>query len=118
MVIRYFGLKEEDMNNTRPFSHYEFTYLIGKPLCIRAIKPKVQNIPIRSVYSIPWLAVITQVWQEGDEVYVQLGNAKFTTKELWNAFEYAVIGEETWVYTPTGKVKSTIYSEFSKPIGD
>ena len=100
------------MDNLRPLTLPEFTYLIGKPLCVRAIKPRIQNIPIKHVYSVPWLAVITQVWQENDEVYVQLGSTKYTTKELWNAFEYAVVGDEVWVYTPTGRVKSTVYVPF------
>ena len=101
------------MDNLRPLTLPEFTYLIGKPLRIRAIKPRIQRIPVR-VHSIPWLAVITQVWQdiEDGEVYVQLGNAKYTNKELWNAFEYAVLGDEMWVYTPTGRIKSTVYVPF------
>lgn len=49
------------MDNLRPLTLPEFTYLIGKPLCVRAIKPRIQRIPVR-VHSIPWLAVITQVW--------------------------------------------------------
>ena len=100
------------MSNLRPFTFSEFVYLIGKPLCIHAIEPRIQNIPVKHVYSIPWLAVITQVWQEDDEIYVQLGNAKYTSKELWNAFEYAVLGDEIWVYTPTGRVRSTVYVPF------
>ena len=32
------------------------------------------------------------------EVYIQLGNAKYTNKELWNAFEYAVLGDDKCEY--------------------
>ena len=103
------------MDKLRPLTLPEFTDLIGKPLCIRAIKPRIQHIPVR-VHSIPWLAVITQVWQdiEDGEVYVQLGNAKYTNKVLWNAFEYAVLGDKAWVCTPTGMVKNTVYVPFGK----